>query len=190
MLWVNNSHFVVQACRVAVQTHADEIDVSMLDSLVSWITPLLAPLIDQLPTRILPPQEPGYGLFATADGQQITLSIAGEDPMWAALCKLFERNQFALLCEQQRSARAGEIGPYLREAITRWPYDALYQALEASGIAFGPVRRLHQGTGVSAATCAAHDAHTEKRCRGAETCSPTAAVRQRRRRDHAPGTRC
>ncbi len=120
------------------------IDVSMLDSLVSWMTPFLVPPMNNLPTRILPPQDPGYGLFATADGKQITLSIAGEDNMWADLCQLVGLNQFADLNEVDRSARAMEIGPQLRAAVLLWPYEALYRKLEALGIAFGPVRRLHE----------------------------------------------
>ncbi len=120
------------------------IDVSMLDSLVSWMTPFLVPPMNNLPTRILPPQDPGYGLFATADGRQITLSIAGEDPMWADLCRLLGIEEFAELREVERSARANEIGPHVRAAVLLWPYEALYQRLEVLGIAFGPVRRLHE----------------------------------------------
>ena len=120
------------------------IDVSMFDSLVSWMTPFLVPPMNNLPTRHLPPQDPGYGLFATADGRQITLSIAGEDPMWLALCKLLGLMKFADLTELERSSRAEEIGPPLRAAIARWRYDDLYLQLESLGIAFGPVRLLHQ----------------------------------------------
>ena len=120
------------------------IDVSMFDSLVSWMTPFLVPPMNGLPTRHLPPQDPGYGLFATAEGRQITLSIAGEDPMWLALCKLLGLTEFAELTELERSSRAVEIGPPLRAAVALWPYDDLYQQLESLGIAFGPVRLMHQ----------------------------------------------
>lgn len=120
------------------------IDVSMFDSLVSWMTPFLVPPMNSLPTRHLPPQDPGYGLFATAEGRQITLSIAGEDPMWLALCKLLGLTEFAELTELERSSRAVEIGPPLRAAVALWPYDDLYQQLESLGIAFGPVRLMHQ----------------------------------------------
>ena len=120
------------------------IDVSMLDSLVSWMTPFLVPPMNNLPTRTLPPQDPGYGLFATADRRQITLSIAGEDAMWSALCKLVGLMQFAALTELERSVRTKEIGPLLRAAIAQWPYEQLYQRLEELRIAFGPVRLLHQ----------------------------------------------
>ena len=120
------------------------IDVSMFDSLVSWMTPFLVPPMNNLPTRHLPPQDPGYGLFVTADSRQITLSIAGEDPMWAALCKLLGLMKFAHLTELERSSRAQEIGPPLRAAMALWSYDDLYQQLESLGIAFGPVRLLNQ----------------------------------------------
>ena len=121
-----------------------EIDVSMLDSLVSWMTPFVMPPINNLPIRILPPLDPGYGLFATADGRQITLSIAGEDKMWSTLCKMLDLNEFAALGEEERSARGKEIEPHLRKAIARQPYDRFYQQLESEGIAFGPVLRLHE----------------------------------------------
>lgn len=121
-----------------------EIDVSMLDSLVSWMTPFLVPPMNRLPTRQLPPQDPGYGLFATADGRQVSLSIAGEDRMWLALCGMLGLDEFAALREEQRCARAKAIEPHLREAIARWPYERLCRSLEAERIAFGPVRRLHE----------------------------------------------
>ena len=121
-----------------------DIDVSMLDSLVSWMTPFLVPPMNGLPTRALPPEDPGYGVFATADGRQITLSIAGEDRMWSTLCNLLPLEQFAALNEHERSERRSEITPYLRQAIVRWKYEPLCQRLEAERIAFGPVLKLHE----------------------------------------------
>ena len=120
------------------------IDVSMLDSLVSWMTPFLVPQMNGLPTRPLPPPDPGYGLFATADGRQITLSVAGEDHMWRSLCGMLGLAQFVDLSEPERWTRAAEIDPLLRVAIARIRYDDLYRDLETRGIAFGPVRKLEQ----------------------------------------------
>ena len=119
-----------------------QIDVSMLDSLIAWMTPFLVPPMNGLPTRALPPEDPGYGVFATAEGRQITLSIAGEDRMWTALCAMLGLDRYAGLHEQERSERAAEIVPHLRAAIGRQPHDALCQRLEAERIAFGPVLRL------------------------------------------------
>lgn len=121
-----------------------EIDVSMLDSLLSWMTPFLVPPINGLPTRTLPPLEPAYGVFATADGRQITLSIAGEDGMWKALCALLGLPQWGQLTEPEREARRAEIAPPLRAAIASRPYAPLCEELEARGIAFGPVLALDQ----------------------------------------------
>lgn len=118
------------------------IDVSMLDSLVSWMTASLVPPMNGVPIRVQPPEDPGYGVFATSDQRQITLSIAGEDPMWSALCGLLGLDQFASLREDERNQRRGEIVPHLRQAVARWPCDLLCKKLEQEKIAFGPVLAL------------------------------------------------
>lgn len=120
------------------------VDVSMLDALVSWMTASLVPPMNGLPIRILPPPEPAYGLFATADGRQITLSIAGEDAMWISLCRMLGLEQFAGFDEQHRVDRRHEIDPLLRVALRQWPYQALVERLERDGVAFGPVWRAHE----------------------------------------------
>ena len=120
------------------------LDVSMLDSLVSWMTPFLMPPMNNLATRELPPRDPGYGIFLTADGRQITLSIAGEDTMWVALCKILTLPQFSDLNEHDRSLRNKEITPLLRDAIAKQPFESFNQQLKSHSIAFGPVLRLDE----------------------------------------------
>lgn len=115
------------------------VDVSMLDSMVSWMTLFLVPRANNLAPRELPPLDPGYGVFATGCGRQITLSIAGEDAMWQSLCELLALPQYRALTEQEREARVLEIDPVLRRAIAGWSYEAFYAELEARGIAFGPL---------------------------------------------------
>lgn len=115
------------------------VDVSMLDTLVSWMTPFLVPAANGLPIRDLPPLEPAYGVFRTQDDQQLTLSVAGEDPMWQALCDLLGLPQYRELNEKEREARTAEIEPHLRRLVAAWPCAALEAALEAKGIAFGPL---------------------------------------------------
>lgn len=119
-------------------------DVSMLDSLVSWMTPFLMPPMNNLETRELPPLDPGYGIFLTADGRQITLSIAGEDTMWTALCGILTLPQFSVLNEKDRSLRSKEITPFLREAILKHSCEILCQQLKEHSIAFGPVLGLDE----------------------------------------------
>ena len=120
------------------------IDVSMLDSLLSWMTLFVVPPVNGLPVRELPPLEPAYGVFATRDAGQITLSVAGEDHMWQALCDLLALPQYRQLSETEREARVREIDPVLRLALAQWPTEALYAELESRGIAFGPVIRVEQ----------------------------------------------
>jgi crotonobetainyl-CoA:carnitine CoA-transferase CaiB-like acyl-CoA transferase len=115
------------------------LDVSMLDSLVSWMSLFLVPHANRQAVRDLPPLDPGYGIYATADDRQLTLSIAGEDPMWQALCDLIGLPQFRELTEEQRESRVLEIDPLVRQAVRRWPLDRLQTQLEALGIAYGPV---------------------------------------------------
>lgn len=118
------------------------IDVSMFDSLVSWMTPFIVPLMNGLPVRPLPPQDPGYGVFATADGQQITLSIAGEDHMWKSLCDLLKLPEFADLSEQERIDQEPVITARLRQVIGTSRFHELCTALEERRIAFGPVNTV------------------------------------------------
>ena len=117
-------------------------DVSMLDSLVSWMVPFIVPAINGLMPAPLPPKDPGYGVFATADGRQITLSIAGEDHMWKLLCRLLGLDDLAGLTEKQRVERRAEVSPRLRAAIAGHPVDWLTRQLEEKQIAFGPVLSL------------------------------------------------
>ena len=118
------------------------VDVSMLDSLVSWMAPFIVPAINGMMPAPLPPKDPGYGLFGTADDRQITLSIAGEDHMWNALCVLLGLDDLAALTEAQRVERAAEVGPILRRAVASRPLAWLVQQLELRQIAFGPVLSL------------------------------------------------
>lgn len=117
------------------------VDVSMLDAMVSWMTPFLMPGMNQLAVRPLPPEDPGYGLFATANGGQLTLSIAGEDHMWQALCGILELDDLAMLSDAVRSAQRAQIVPRLRDAIRGWPLNALCEQLTTARIAFAPVQR-------------------------------------------------
>ncbi len=131
---------IVTSLYARTQTQKGQVlDVSMMDSLVSWMTPFLVPPINNLPTRELPPSDPGYGIFSTRDGKQITLSIAGEDKMWRELCHLLNLPEWAALNENDRSSRVQDIDPQLRAAIGEWDYAAIYKALEQKGIAFGPL---------------------------------------------------
>lgn len=61
------------------------VDLSMTDGLVSMLTAHLVPVINRLGPPAFP-TEPGYGVYRTADGHRLALSVAHEDRFWAALC--------------------------------------------------------------------------------------------------------
>jgi len=117
------------------------VDVSMHEALVSWMTPFLMPPANGLPVRPLPPPEPAYRLFGTADGRQLTLSIAGEDHMWNQLCELLGLSGYIGLDEAARMARCDELTPHVRAAVARFEYAPLVAALQARGLAHGPIVR-------------------------------------------------
>lgn len=84
------------------------IDVAMSDGLVSWMTTHLHPLLNDLGAPDLPP-EAAYGLFHTADGRVISLSIFHEDRFWKRLCELCGMPDIADLSGAERRANVGRL---------------------------------------------------------------------------------
>lgn len=117
------------------------VDVSMLDSLVAWMAPFIVPALNGLAPAPLPPQDPAYGLFATADGQQITISIAGEDHIWRDLCAILGLGDLADLTEDMRIADRTQVLRRLRDAVALCDLAWLAARFEAGRITFGPVHR-------------------------------------------------
>ena len=116
------------------------IDVSMLDCLVSWRGTMLVSELNGLDPAPYPPDDPGYGVFETSTGVLITLSIAGEDHQWSALCHAAGLGHLAGLTTAERERGAAEISAELRRAIRSVDWPELQRALSAGGVGFGPVR--------------------------------------------------
>lgn len=122
--------------------HAATVDVSMMDCLVAWRAPALVPAMNGLKPAGLPPQDPGYGVFATSDGVQLTLSIAGEDHLWQALCAVLNMPQHAALREMERIARRREIQEEMRPVFAARSAAWFDDRLTAAKLPFGIVRSL------------------------------------------------
>jgi crotonobetainyl-CoA:carnitine CoA-transferase CaiB-like acyl-CoA transferase len=115
------------------------LDVSMLDCLVSWRSTVLVSAVNGLDPAPYPPDDPGYGVFATSTGELITLSIAGEDHQWSALCDILGMHAASGLRTVEREAGADRLRKELQEAILGSDWPSLQQALALGGVGYGPV---------------------------------------------------
>jgi len=104
------------------------IDVSMSDVLATW-------------TGAVPPQAegvdpdargvPGYGIFPTADGQHLALSIITENHFWAGLCDVLGLDDARELSFVDRMARLAELQDRIADAIAKRDRDPLVEELLA-----------------------------------------------------------
>jgi crotonobetainyl-CoA:carnitine CoA-transferase CaiB-like acyl-CoA transferase len=115
------------------------IDVSMLDALVSWRSTALTSSLNGLDPAPYPPVDPGYGVFTTGSGQLVTLSIAGEDHQWRALCEALGLSDLAPLTTIQRESRAVEITARLQSCFRDSDWPDVERRLVEGGVGFGPV---------------------------------------------------
>lgn len=121
---------------------ASTVDVSMLDSVVAWMAPYLVPAMNGLAPARLPPQDPGYGIFASSDGAQFTLSISGEDHLWDALVQAIGLPDLAGVAEKARIARRHELQSQVREILGCHTMAWISATLSEHKVPFGPVNRL------------------------------------------------
>ncbi|MBB6380500.1 crotonobetainyl-CoA:carnitine CoA-transferase CaiB-like acyl-CoA transferase [Pseudonocardia eucalypti] len=121
--------------------HGGHYDVGMFDALMSFVVTRLVPTANGMPADTLG-QDPGYGLFATADGRWISLSIAFEDHFWRALCAELRLETLADVPGPERAARRDEIRAALSSRIAAEPLTHWEQVLPSAGIAYGAVQDL------------------------------------------------
>lgn len=125
----------------AASGHGGHYDVGMFDALVSFVVTRLVPTANGMPADTLG-QDPGYGLFATADGRWISLSIAFEDHFWRALCAELRLEALADVPGPDRVARRDEIRAALSRRIAAEPLTHWERVLPSAGIAYGAVQDL------------------------------------------------
>jgi crotonobetainyl-CoA:carnitine CoA-transferase CaiB-like acyl-CoA transferase len=118
---------------------ASHVDISMLDALVTLRATSMVSSLNGLDPAPYPPEDPGYGVFETAAGERITLSIAGEDHQWKALAETLGLDDVAGLTTVEREARADELAERLRTRIRAADWTAVETELSARGVGFGPV---------------------------------------------------
>lgn len=119
------------------------IDVSMTDGLVSWMSVMVGPAMnEELLADIA--AEPAYGLFECKDGKLLSLSIAHEDWFWKPLCTLIGMDDVADLKRAQRTQREIELVARIGKAIAAAPRGKWAEKLDAAGIPWGPVNTIEE----------------------------------------------
>jgi formyl-CoA transferase len=123
-----------------------DIRVSMFDAMMEWMTvPLLFAEYGQPPRRsgLTHPSLAPYGVFSTAEGVPILISIQN-DREWVALCnKVLERPELGadprFATSPARLAHRAETDGVVAERFARLDVGSLSQKLEAAEIAFARV---------------------------------------------------
>ncbi|XAY05060.1 Acetyl-CoA:oxalate CoA-transferase [Paraconexibacter sp. AEG42_29] len=115
-------------------------DVAMFDALISLLTTLVVPPLNGGPAEGLG-DDPGYGVYATADREWLTLSIAFEDHFWRALCGTTPALEpYAGVDASERAARSAELRAVLAQAIGRRPIAEWEALLGAADVPHAAVR--------------------------------------------------
>jgi crotonobetainyl-CoA:carnitine CoA-transferase CaiB-like acyl-CoA transferase len=112
-------------------------DVAMLDSLLSLLATRLVPAANGAAPDTLG-DDPGYGLFTTADGRRLALSIAFEDHFWRALCAALDLPDLADVRGPERLARRDELRGRLAARFAE--HDAEHWEAALAGVPCGLVR--------------------------------------------------
>ena len=130
------------------------IDVSMTDGLMSWMTTYLYAAANGFGHPGVPPKEPGYGLFRTADGKVLSLSVAHEDWFWKPLCRVLALDEHEGLTAADRQERFDELREQIATVIADGTRDEWEKRFDEAGVPFSPVLSLDE--------VVAHD-HTRSR---------------------------
>lgn len=119
------------------------VDVAMTDCLTTLLAAHVGPVVNgDGPPGF--PYEPGYGVFATADGVHLALGVAHEDHFWRALCGLTGMDDDRELTSRERFAAADRLQKALAAAIAGRTVDEWEAAFLAADVPFGRVRALDE----------------------------------------------
>ena len=114
--------------------HGSYLDVSMTDVLSTWTGRSGAGGGSDRTTVV-----PGYGLFTTADGGQVSLGVLNEQHFWSALCEELGMETVAGLGFEERTQQGAELQRAVRNAIASKDRDGLVSDLAAAGVPVAPV---------------------------------------------------
>jgi crotonobetainyl-CoA:carnitine CoA-transferase CaiB-like acyl-CoA transferase len=114
-------------------------DVSMFDTLLSFATTRLVPRANGVGPDALG-LDPGYGLYRTADGRWLSLSIAFEDHFWRALCGALGLDGLADVPGVERIERRAELQRAIADVLLGRTLAHWERVLEGAAVPHGAVR--------------------------------------------------
>jgi len=115
----------------------ESIDVAMTDIVATW-TGAVPPLTLQ-GGQAVGGNVPGYGTFATADGEWVVLGVISEDHFWSALVHALGLDDVASLPFAERLAQSESLNDRLADAIAQRTRSELVSELLAAGVPVSPV---------------------------------------------------
>lgn len=120
------------------------VDVSMTDGLVSWMGVALAARAAGRPPLSPAASEPGYGVYACADGRLVAFSIAYEDWFWTPLCETIGLPELAGLKMAERWSRTEALRVGIAERIATRPLAHWAPLFDRAHLPWGPVSTLDE----------------------------------------------
>lgn len=121
----------------ATTGHGQQVDVAMLDGLLSWMGTNLSLCAETGQTQRQ--RDAGYGLFVTGDGKTLALGIAHEDWFWDRLCKVVGLHELIGIPVLERVSRRPELVVPLQEALLRKPLADWLRVLKDADVPIAPV---------------------------------------------------
>jgi crotonobetainyl-CoA:carnitine CoA-transferase CaiB-like acyl-CoA transferase len=114
-----------------------QVDVAMLDGLLSWMGTNLSLYAET--GRTEKNRDAGYGLFSTGDGKRLALGIAHEDWFWDRLCRAVGLEELAGIPGLERNRRRAELVVPLQDALMRKPLAAWLKVFKDADVPATPV---------------------------------------------------
>jgi len=119
------------------------VDVAMADGLVSWMTTALTPVVNGK-TALEFSGGAGYGVYRTADGKYLTLSVALEPHFWRNLWQTVGKPDIGQISFIDRLKRNDELEGILQEAFLTKSRDEWVELLAQGDVPSGPVFSLEE----------------------------------------------
>ncbi|WP_067832759.1 CaiB/BaiF CoA transferase family protein [Actinomadura kijaniata] len=123
------------ALRARATGVGSRLDLAMADVVAHWVA--------TVPEASRPADGtgpvPGYGVYATADGERVTLGVVSEQRLWSTTCRALGLAEHADVPFPERLARVAELDKAVAAAVARLTRDEALERLTAAGAPVAPV---------------------------------------------------